>query len=144
MHLEQEKLLEARAALQAQPRAQVMPLSPWCGVGLSPHVPLGFSALFPGKPPRCSPDTLPSASRLSTTLKKQVLPLVAQAPPDICAWRSITTIPWCSKVRGWVVLPTAFPVRAWQESWGNSREGLIPSGEASGLNHGPVLSFVES
>lgn len=57
---------------------------------------------------------------------------MAQAPPDICVWRSITTIPWCSKVRGWVLLPTALPAKPWQESWGNSREALTPSGEASG------------
>lgn len=92
--------MEARAALQAQPRAQVTSLIPCCGSGLHPHIPSGFPALFPGKPPCCFPNTLPSASRLSITLKKQVLPLVVPAPPGICVWRSITTIPWCSKVRG--------------------------------------------
>lgn len=62
---------------------------------------------------------------------------MAQAPPDICVWRSITTIPWCSKVRGWVLLPTALPAKPRQ---GNAREALTPSGEAPGPKSWPRSS----
>ena len=52
------------------------------------------------------------------------------APPDICALRFITTIPWCSKVSGHVVMPSASPARQWQESWVNARD-CHPAGEGS-------------
>lgn len=75
---------------------------PSAGLRITPihSSPWSFHLVFHKNHPITPLMSPPSVSRLSTTPKKQGLPLVVRAPPDICALRFTTTIHCYSKVSG--------------------------------------------